>query len=100
VYDAISSKGEEDGPVEAKDNDEEEDGHNHLVHRFNGGHSSADRECSEQHSQTMTQHRPVAVLCVCVSVHGCVCVGSTCVKHPPSHPPAGHVTSLPPTCNS
>jgi len=62
VYDAISSKGEKDGPVEAKDNDEEEDGHNHLVHRFNGGHSSADRECSEQHSQTMTQHRPVAVL--------------------------------------
>ena len=46
MYDAISSKGEKDGPVEAKHNDEEEDGHNHLVHRFNGGHSSADRECS------------------------------------------------------
>lgn len=72
MYDAISSKGEEDGPVEAKNDDEEEDGHNHLVHRFNGGHSSADRECSEQHSQTMTQHRPVAVLCVCVGAWVCV----------------------------
>ena len=42
MNDAISRIGKEESPVETEDNDEEEDGDHHLVHRLDGGYPSTD----------------------------------------------------------
>ena len=68
MNDAIGRVGKEESPVEAEDNDEEEDGDHHLVHRLNGGYTSTDREHGKQHGQPMAQHRPTAVLYIHVQV--------------------------------
>ena len=39
VYNTTGGVGEEDGPIEAEDHDDEEDRDGHTGDRFNGGHS-------------------------------------------------------------
>jgi hypothetical protein len=59
VGDSLRRIGQEDGPVETKDNDYKEDGNDDFVDWLNGGHTPTDRDASCKDGHTMAQNRPV-----------------------------------------
>lgn len=58
MYNSISSRVEEDPPVEAEHHYRQEDGNYHLVHRLYGSHASYDGQTGSEDGQTMEEHWP------------------------------------------
>lgn len=62
VDDAVSCTVQEDAPVEAKHHDAQQDGHYHLVDRFDGGHAPDDGQACSQDGKSMEEDWPRGVL--------------------------------------
>ena len=62
MCDSLGGKWQEESPVEAEDDYPKENGDNDFVDGLNGGHTSADRECSCQDGDAMAQNWPAASL--------------------------------------
>ena len=60
--DSFRSIREEDGPVEAEGDDEEEHRHYHLVDRLNGRHTSAHREPTNYDGQPVIEDWPESLI--------------------------------------
>lgn len=62
MLETVGGEGQVESPVEAEDYDEEEDGHDDVVDRLNGGHAARDGESTGQDGQPVTEDRPVGAL--------------------------------------
>lgn len=62
MLEAVCGKRQVQCPVEAEDNDEEEDWHDHVVDRLDGGHTARDGESTGNDRQSVTEDRPVGGL--------------------------------------